>query len=300
MCGLDAIFCVLSLSLSHSILHPCFWLFDRCSRSLFQSAWPPQTGVTMCGSTFQSVQPVTTPLPTPLVLVTQSQFGYRYETERNRNLMSLFTAKAQYLRLITRDIMSLTRHINPDHPKGCCPYIKCSHFTQCDKFSILNAKSRFTCVEQDFRPMRFHSGLSHTRLQLVWTLSKAEKNVFGEDMTACVCLSLDSTDCERQRKWNRMSLSDNLKAVLDICRDLDCGYAWDRLIWAARKCTSIQPHNGEPHSFYHQYSDCSGRSGGISLVLQFRAVLNFKGWVNHTAVIQVPLHGLLTASSRVK
>lgn len=141
MCGLDAIFCVLSLSLSHSILHPFFWLFYRCSLSLFQSAWPPQTGVTMCGSTFQSVQPVTTPLPTPLVLVTQSQFGYRYETERNRNLMSLFTAKAQYLRLITRDIMSLTRHINPDHPKGCCPYIKCSNFTQCDTFSILNAKS---------------------------------------------------------------------------------------------------------------------------------------------------------------
>ncbi len=57
------------------------------------------------------------------------------------------------------------------------------------------------------------------------------------------------TDWERQRKWNRMSLSDNLKAVLDICRDLDGGYAWDSLIWEALKCTSIQPHNGEPPQF---------------------------------------------------
>lgn len=95
--------------------------------------------------------------------------------------------------------------------------------------------------------MRFHSGLSYTSLQLVWTLCKAEKMYLAK-IWPHVSVWVRA-DCERPRKWNRMSLSDNLKAVLDICRDLDGGYAWDSLIWAALKCTSIQPHNGEPPQF---------------------------------------------------
>lgn len=69
------------------------------------------------------------------------------------------------------------------------------------------------------------------------------------------------------------------KAVLDISRDLDGGYRQFDLS-ATDYCfffcyihhISIQSHNGEPYSFYHQYPDCSGLNGGIPLVLLLRAV----------------------------
>lgn len=173
----------------------------------------------------------------------------------------------------------------------------------------------FIGVEQNFRPMRCHSWWSYTRLQLVWTLCKAEKKILWWRYD-CMCLCESGQD----RLWK----TDRGSGI-----EYPCLITWKPCLIVAGilmvdmsetvrseqhgnvhfcffRRLSIQPHNGEPHSFYHQYHDCSGRSGGISLVLLFRAILNLKGWGKPILLsfrcnkMHNTLHGLLTASSKVK
>lgn len=135
--------------------------------------------------------------------------------------------------------------------------------------------------------------------------------LFGEDMTACVCKCVQDRlwktgsgiECPCLRTWKLSLIFAEMLMVDNDMPETVWSEQHENVWFGLFHPLSIQPPNGEPHSFYHQYPDCSGRSGGISLVLLLRVVLNLKGLVKPcTSVIHSfnTLHGLLTTSSQVK